>query len=217
MIPILETLMKVFETIFGGIVSLVEREIKRITDILGSIVDFVRNVFAGNWEGAWQNIVDIFHNIIDGIVDFFKAPLNAIVDGWNSLADSIGYFEIPEWVPFVGGGTFSLPTLPRLKVGMDYVPADYFPAYLDEGEAVLTKQENAMYRQLGGLQGMFALQNQRSVAPAQPQTEIDYERIGQETARAMKGMGVYLDKKPVGKIIAPVVSEEMGKINERRT
>lgn len=217
LIPILETLMKVFETIFGGIVSLVEREIKRITDILGSIVDFVRNVFAGNWEGAWQNIVDIFHNIIDGIVDFFKAPLNAIVDGWNSLADSIGYFEIPEWVPFVGGGTFSLPTLPRLKVGMDYVPADYFPAYLDEGEAVLTKQENAMYRQLGGLQGMFALQNQRSVAPAQPQTEIDYERIGQETARAMKGMGVYLDKKPVGKIIAPVVSEEMGKINERRT
>lgn len=64
---------------------------------------------------------------------------------------------------------------------------------------------------------MFVLQNQRSVVPAQPQTEIDYERIGQETARAMKGIGVYLDKKPVGKIIAPVVSEEMGKINERRT
>lgn len=64
---------------------------------------------------------------------------------------------------------------------------------------------------------MFVPQNQRSVVPAQPQTEIDYERIGQETARAMKGIGVYLDKKPVGKIIAPVVSEEMGKINERRT
>nr|DAD86086.1 MAG TPA: minor tail protein [Siphoviridae sp. ctGyV19] len=217
LIPILETLMKVFETIFGGIVSLVEREIKRITDILGSIVDFVKNVFAGNWEGAWQNIVDIFHNVIDGIVDFFKAPLNAIVDGWNSLADSIGYFEIPEWVPFVGGGTFSLPTLPRLKVGMDYVPSDYYPAYLDEGEAVLTKQENAMYRQLGGLQGMFALQNQQSVALAQQSAAIDYERMGRETAKAMKGMGVYLDKRPVGKIIAPVVSEEMGKVNERRT
>lgn len=217
LIPILETLMKVFETIFGGIVSLVEREIKRITDILGSIVDFVKNVFAGNWEGAWQNIVDIFHNVIDGIVDFFKAPLNAIVDGWNSLADSIGYFEIPEWVPFVGGGTFSLPTLPRLKVGMDYVPSDYYPAYLDEGEAVLTKQENAMYRQLGGLQGMFALQNQQSVALAQQSAAIDYERMGRETAKAMKGMGVYLDKKPVGKIMAPTISEEMGKINERRT
>lgn len=217
LIPILETLMKVFETIFGGIVSLVEREIKRITDILGSIVDFVKNVFAGNWEGAWQNIVDIFHNVIDGIVDFFKAPLNAIVDGWNSLADSIGYFEIPEWVPFVGGGTFSLPTLPRLKVGMDYVPSDYYPAYLDEGEAVLTKQENAMYRQLGGLQGMFALQNQQSVALAQQSAAIDYERMGRETAKAMKGMGVYLDKRPVGKIIAPVVSEEMGKVNARRT
>lgn len=64
---------------------------------------------------------------------------------------------------------------------------------------------------------MFALQNQRSIVPAQPQTEIDYERMGQETARAMKGMGVYLDKKPVGKIIAPEVNNELGKINRRKT
>lgn len=34
--------------------------IDRITEILKDIVDFVKNVFTGNWEGAWQNIVDIF-------------------------------------------------------------------------------------------------------------------------------------------------------------
>lgn len=210
LIPILESLLKVFETIFGGIVSLVEREIKRITDILGSIIDFVKNVFAGNWEGAWQNIVDIFHNLIEGIVDFFKSPLNAIVDGWNSLADSIGYFEIPEWVPFVGGGTFSLPTLPRLKVGMDYVPSDYFPAYLDEGEAVLTKQENAMYRQLGGLQGMFALQNQQSSGS----TMVDYERIGRmlgkEVHDAIDGSKVLMSDREVGNLVAPHVDKQNG-------
>lgn len=47
--------------------------------------------------------------------------------------------------------------------------------------------------------------------------EFDYERIGEETAKAMEGMGVYLDKKPVGKIVAPVVNEEMGKMERRKT
>ena len=64
---------------------------------------------------------------------------------------------------------------------------------------------------------MFALQNQQSFAPAQQHMEIDYEKIGKETAKAMKGMGVYLDKKPVGKIIAPVVNDELGKINSKKT
>ena len=38
-----------------------------------------------------------------------------------------------------------------------------------------------------------------------------------EIAETMEGMGVYLDKKPVGKIIAPVVDDELGKINRRKT
>ncbi len=48
-------------------------------------------------------------------------------------------------------------------------------------------------------------------------SDIDYERIGKETAKAMKGIVVQLDKKPVGKIIAPVVNDELGKINNKKT
>ena len=55
---------------------------------------------------------------------------------------------------------------------MDYVPSDFFPAYLDEGEAVLTKQENAIYRQLGGLQGMYNLSQNAGDTPV-----IDYEKL----------------------------------------
>ena len=47
--------------------------------------------------------------------------------------------------------------------------------------------------------------------------DIDYERIGKETAKAMKGVVVQMDKKPVGKIIAPVVNDELGKINSKKT
>lgn len=35
--------------------------------------------------------------------------------------------------------------VPRFKQGLDYVPNDYYLAYLDEGERVLTKQENKEY------------------------------------------------------------------------
>lgn len=47
--------------------------------------------------------------------------------------------------------------------------------------------------------------------------EMDYERMGKETAKAMEGMGVYLDKKPVGKIITPEVNDNLGKIGRRKT
>lgn len=56
---------------------------------------------------------------------------------------------------------------------------------------------------------------------AQNNLNIDYERlgkeVGKETAKAIEGMGVYLDKKPVGKIIAPEVDKQLGRIGERRT
>lgn len=53
------------------------------------------------------------------------------------------------------------------------------------------------------------------------QNDFDYERIGNEikrgTKEALEGMGVYLDKKPVGKIIAPEIDKQLGRIEERRT
>ena len=140
-----------------------------------------------------------------------------MIDIINGLIDGINSIQVPDFIPVFGGMSANIPNIPRLKVGMDYVPSDYYPAYLDEGEAVLTKQENAMYRQLGGVQGMFTLQNQQSVGLAQQPAEIDYERMGRETAKAMKGMGVYIDKKPAGKILAPVINDELGKINGKKT
>lgn len=38
-----------------------------------------------------------------------------------------------------------------------------------------------------------------------------------EIADTMEGMGVYLDKKPVGRIMAPVIDDELGRIGKRKT
>ena len=42
-------------------------------------------------------------------------------------------------------------TLPRLKGGIDYVPGDFFPAFLDKGEMVLTAEEAQKVRGIGGV------------------------------------------------------------------
>lgn len=53
------------------------------------------------------------------------------------------------------------------------------------------------------------------------QNDFDYERIGNEikrgTKEALEGMGVYLDKKTVGKIITPEVNDNLGKIGRRKS
>lgn len=217
LIPIIEGIGGIFKNVFGNALSTVKEVIGNITNIFKGIVDFIKCVFKGDWEGAWNAIVDIFDNIISGIANIFKIPINWIIDELNWFIDGINSIQIPDWVPLVGGMGFNIPKIPRLKVGMDYVPSDFFPAYLDEGEAVLTKQENAMYRQLGGLQGMFSMANNIDTPQPVEIPEIDYKRIGTETAKALEGFGVYMDSKTVGKVVAKPVNDELGKITKRRT
>ena len=198
------------KNIFTGIIDLfpgfIQDIIGNITDILGSLIDFIQNVFSGNWSAAWQNILDILQGIWDGIVSVFKAPLNAIVDAWNRLVSSIGSIEVPEWVPVIGGGSFSLPRLPRLKIGMDYVPSDFYPAFLDEGEAVLTKEENRMYRELGGLQGLYALSNFPDRELTSMSFDIDYDRLADTLAEVLDGTAVEIDGDRAGELLTPRIS-----------
>lgn len=205
------------KNIFSGIMDLlpgyVQNIIGNISNVLGSLIDFIRNVFSGNWSAAWQNILDILHGIWDGIVGIFKAPLNAIVDAWNSLVSSIGSIEVPDWVPAIGGNSYSLPRLPRLKVGMDYVPSDNFPAYLDEGEWVLTKEEAEMLRSIGGIGGIASMMAHSGRDGDMQVTvqgrDIDYDRIGESVYDAFQrhGMGISVDRREFGRIVEEVLGE----------
>ncbi len=170
--PTVEAIRALFDEMFPAIMETVNSVMDDVMGVLEGIIDFITGVFTGDWELAWSGVVSIFENIISGIANIFKTPINAMIDGINWFIDGINNIEVPDWVPGIGGYGFHIPNIPRLKVGMDYVPSDFFPAYLDEGEAVLTKQENAIYRQLGGLQGMYSLSQNAGGAPV-----IDYEKL----------------------------------------
>ncbi len=147
-------LVPIFTGGLEGMASDTKKNIENIKNIFKNILDFIKNVFTGNWKAAWGNVKNIFSAIVSTLSTIWKSPINFIIDGINKFIGGLNGIKIPDWVPVVGGKGFSISKIPRLKVGMEYVPSDYFPAFLDEGEAVLTKEENAIFRSLGGLEGM---------------------------------------------------------------
>ena len=196
LMPVIQALMSMFVSVMGGISGTVISVVNNITNIFRNLIDFVKNVFTGNWRGAWNNVKEIFSNAVSGLASIFKAPLNAIVDAWNGLASSIGSISIPEWVPGVGGNSYSLPRMSRLKIGLDYVPSDMFPAFLDEGEWVLTKEEADVLRSLGGIEGVLGIMGQSGIGSSSstvvqgPEINIDYDKLGRTAASALVNAGV---------------------------
>lgn len=60
-------------------------------------------------------------------------------------------------------------------------------------------------------------QNHEASVNTYPHQDINYDRLGESVAKAMIGMGIYMDSRPVGKLVAPIVNEELGKIDRRKT
>ena len=137
------------KNVFSSVFNTIQNVINTVRNVFSNIIDFVKNVFAGNWSAAWQNVKNIFSNIISGIANIFKTPINWIISGINTFIRGLNRIKIPDWVPGVGGMGFHINELPKLKVGIDYVPEDDYPAILHKGERVLTKEENAEYMKNG--------------------------------------------------------------------
>lgn len=130
-------LASIFQT-YGKFVSDVYKNIK---DILKGVIDFIVGVFTGDWTKAWQGVTEIFKGIWNNIVAIIEAAINFIVDGINLLISALNtiHFEIPDWVPLIGGKSFgiSIPlvsqvALPRLAEGAVIPPNREFMAVLGD-------------------------------------------------------------------------------------
>lgn len=210
--PTIQALTPLFTGIFGSIANTVSSVINNIKGILSGIVSFISGVFSGNWRQAWEGIKQIFSNIVSGFANIFKSPINWIIDGINTFISGLNKIKIPDWVPVVGGKGFNIGKIPRLKVGMDYVPSDFFPAYLDKGEMVLTAPEAQKVRSYGGIQGIESMLSANLIT--NNEMGLDYGKL----AEAMAGVTIpiYLDGKVVGYSITGSVDQNMGIITSRK-
>ena len=90
----------------------------KYTASFDTLIDFIKNVFSGNFAGAWKNVLDAFGGVWEGIVGLVKTPINAAIGLINKFIGSINGLKIPDWVPGMGGtGILNVPKIPLLAEG----------------------------------------------------------------------------------------------------
>lgn len=126
-----------FGEVLNAFFANVESIWNAVKTIFEGIVQFVTGVFSGDWQSAWEGIVQVFTGIWEGLQAAIKAPINgviglinglisAVVSGINSAIDAFNAlrFTVPDWVPGIGGesigfniGKISAPRIPLLAQG----------------------------------------------------------------------------------------------------
>lgn len=187
----------ILSSVFSGAIDNIKQKISLLKDSFKNIIDFVKNVFTGNWKAAWENIKNIFKNIAEGLGNIFKRPINFIIDIINGFIKGINKIKLPDWVPGLGGKGINIPLIKKLRVGIDYVPYDEMPALLHKGERVLTAEENKALQETKYIE----TNNYNKLVPV-------LKEAFKEAIAELKG-DVKLDEKKFGEFVIKTVEEEV--------
>ena len=123
-----ETLEPVFKIVWkaaGDYVVKFFDDVSVIIDgVLGvfeGVITFLTGVFQGNWEKAWNGIVQAVGSIFGTLESLVKTPLNAVINLVTKAIGAINKISV-DLPSAVGGGHigFNIPTIPTLAKGTDY-------------------------------------------------------------------------------------------------
>ncbi len=207
LIPAIELVCGMFQGEFKSMLDGVSAVINNIKGIFEGIIDFIKSVFKGDWDAAWQAVIKIFENHFGMLVNLIKFPLNAVIGGINGVLEGINGIELPDWVPGIGGKSINIPLIPRLKKGAAFIPSDFYPAYLDYGERVLTREENVRYSALGGIDAIERAVSSPTASGTAGNNityvvqEIDYDRMAAANEKLVDGMSIKCDSREFGRVI----------------
>lgn len=209
-----------FSAAFGTISDIVSAVIR----ILTGLCEFVTGVFTGSWQKAWDGIKNIFGGVWDGIVSLLKGAVNMVIDvingmisavagGINGVIGSINahvHFDVPSWVPGLGGKTFgisiptiSAPHIPYLAQGAVIPPNREFLAVLGDQrsgtniEAPLSTIQQAVAAELASSPQLAYLQQMIELLQALVEKDESIY-IGDEEIYRAAGRGSRKAGYPVG-------------------
>ncbi len=201
-------MVKVVIDTIGGLLNALTKIFGSIKDVIFSVVDFIINVFTGNWSGAWQNVIDIFSSIFNTIVEIVKVPINSVIGFINAMVDSVEKginfvikginslsFTIPDWIPAIGGEEFGF-NLGNVNFGD--IPYLAKGGTLLKGTALVGEAGPELLTQQG---------NRTTVSPlsrgggAVPVDIIDYDKLVQALIKALKTLKIEMNDKEFGKFI----------------
>lgn len=121
----LEPVFKIVWKVAGDYVVKFFDDVSVIIDgVLGvfeEVITFLTGVFQGNWEKAWNGIVQAVGSIFGTLESLVKTPLNAVINLVNKAIGAINKISV-DLPSAVGGGHigFNIPTIPTLAKGTDY-------------------------------------------------------------------------------------------------
>ena len=119
--PVLGSILQTVWDVVTPIIEGIKTAISSIKDVFVNIIDFIKNIFTGQWSACWENVKNIFGSIWSGLVGLVKAPLNAVISLVNSAIGGLNnlHISIPDWVPGLGGKEFgiNIPKIPMLATG----------------------------------------------------------------------------------------------------
>jgi phage-related protein len=146
LLPPLQAAFSGVAEIVSGAFSLAFQALSGVFDsvkqVLRGIVDFIGGIFTGDWERVWNGVVSIFRGIFNLIPSIVESVINGAIWVINGIIDGINWA-----LGWTGVDLDHIPDvqLPRLRIGLDYVPYDDYPALLHKGERVLTESESKEY------------------------------------------------------------------------
>ena len=155
LIPYLTMLWNVVSTVFNAISDAISWAWNTIiSPIFEKIKEGIATVW-GFFETAKDIISTVFSNIADAISGPFKTAFNFISDAWNNTVGKLKW-DVPDWVPFIGGKTISVPQLPHFAAGGIFNTAmggGAGLAVLHDNEMILNPQQQKALFSGNGLGG----------------------------------------------------------------
>lgn len=179
--------------VFDGIMANFNNFASAGKRIFNGFLDFITGVFTGNWEKAWNGIVDIFGGIFDGIAALVKAPINHAIGLINTFLGNLGSIEIPDWVPKIGGKTFSIGKIPYLAKGGHLINGQAIvgeagPELLNvgNGKTTVTPLSDPDKKKPKGPQGNISVEQHNHFGNVDANNPSELDRLNQKMEQASK-------------------------------
>lgn len=202
--PLLKALEKAYlgwKMIFESFKEPVKKVMDVVKRIFGNVIDFIKNVFTGNWKKAIKNIVDIFKDIWGTMKAIFFAPANFIISGINLMIKGLNKIKIPDWVLGLGGKGINIPLIPKIKLAKGGLAFGETSAIVGDNPNAHSDPE--VIAPLSKLKSMLKLdklakstsQNMVNnvkimVTGNYIHEEMDIQMIGEEMTRALQNEGI---------------------------
>lgn len=109
--------------LIGGLIGLITGAVGLVLGAIAGVINAIFQVGKSFYTDVIKgggSLIDWFISIPgtikNGFINGFKAIFNGVTGIYNGFAKKMK-FDIPKWVPVVGGKTFKLPTIPKLAKG----------------------------------------------------------------------------------------------------